>query len=109
MNTLVGICSNRMNMINGDVFFHVTSFKFLYIFANCNLHLFFMVIRDIAAMAISFLSQSLHPMPSQKSQLALLKPVHTPNVFLRKSTVRNALPVTQTYAENVRHEFSDTT
>ncbi|RDY06833.1 Ubiquitin carboxyl-terminal hydrolase 15, partial [Mucuna pruriens] len=34
---------------------------------------------------------------------------NTTNGFLRKSTNRNALPVTQTYAENVRHEFSDAT
>ncbi|BAT93233.1 hypothetical protein LR48_Vigan05g025000 [Vigna angularis] len=35
--------------------------------------------------------------------------VDTTNGFLRKSTNRNALPVTQTYAENVKHEFSDAT
>ncbi|KAG4947494.1 hypothetical protein JHK87_043501 [Glycine soja] len=35
--------------------------------------------------------------------------IDTTNGFLRKSTNRNALPVTQTYAENVRREFSDAT
>ncbi|XP_028191441.1 ubiquitin carboxyl-terminal hydrolase 15-like isoform X2 [Glycine soja] len=35
--------------------------------------------------------------------------IDTTNGFLRKSTNRNALPVTQTYAKNVRSEFSDTT
>ncbi|KAK7335029.1 hypothetical protein VNO80_26799 [Phaseolus coccineus] len=35
--------------------------------------------------------------------------VDTTSGFLRKSTSRNALPVTQTYAENVRQEFSDAT
>ncbi|XP_020233591.1 ubiquitin carboxyl-terminal hydrolase 15 [Cajanus cajan] len=35
--------------------------------------------------------------------------IDTTNGFLKKSTNRNALPVTQTYAENVRSEFSDAT
>lgn len=33
----------------------------------------------------------------------------TSNGFLKRSTNRNVHPVIQTYAENVRHEFSDAT
>ncbi|XP_020965084.1 ubiquitin carboxyl-terminal hydrolase 15 [Arachis ipaensis] len=33
--------------------------------------------------------------------------INSANGFLRRSTSRNVLPVTQTYFENIRHEFSD--
>lgn len=35
--------------------------------------------------------------------------IDSSNGFLRRSTSRNVLPVTQTYVENIRHEFSDAT
>ncbi|XP_027341225.1 ubiquitin carboxyl-terminal hydrolase 15 isoform X2 [Abrus precatorius] len=55
-----------------------------------------------------FVSQS---SPNDKPEIAthIVDASHTTNGFLRKSTNRNALPVTQTYADNVRHEFSDCT
>ncbi|MED6197120.1 ubiquitin-specific protease ubp15 [Stylosanthes scabra] len=33
--------------------------------------------------------------------------INSANGFLRRSTSRNVLPVTQTYFENIRHEYSD--
>lgn len=44
-------------------------------------------------------SQSFVPEPSPNDTSS--------NGFLKRSTNRNVLPVTQTYAENIRHEFSD--
>lgn len=48
------------------------------------------------------------PSPNARPEIAT-RIIDTTNGFLRKSTNRNALPVTQMYAENVRHEFSDAT
>ncbi|XP_061362216.1 ubiquitin carboxyl-terminal hydrolase 15 [Gastrolobium bilobum] len=49
-------------------------------------------------------SQYFGPEPSSNARLEVAT-----NGFLRRSTNRNVLPVTQTYAENLRHEFSDAT
>jgi len=55
-------------------------------------------------------SQSFVPEASPNGRPEMVtRIVDTTNGFLRKSTNRNALPMTQTYAENVRHEFSDAT
>ncbi|KAL2331214.1 hypothetical protein Fmac_018795 [Flemingia macrophylla] len=48
------------------------------------------------------------PPPSARPEITT-RIIDTTNGFLRKSTNRNALPVTQTYAENIRREFSDAT
>lgn len=52
-------------------------------------------------------SQSFIPEPSPNTRPEIATHL---NGFLKRSTSRNVLPVTQTYAaENVRHEFSDAT
>ncbi|CAI8595321.1 unnamed protein product [Vicia faba] len=52
----------------------------------------------------SFVSE---PSPNARPEITTTHLIDTSNSLLKRSTNRNVHPVIQTYAENVRHEFSD--
>lgn len=54
----------------------------------------------------SFISE---PSPNTRPETTTAHLIDTSNGLLKRSTNRNVHPVIQTYAENVRHEFSDAT